>query len=139
LASPRGTFLVRAAAFFAAVLSLLALVLSLLGFYGTVAYVTSQRTREIGVRIALGATAGRIVRLVADEAIRLATLGAAFGVIAAFAIAPLLRPLLFGVTPTDWAAFALAIVCLMVVTFAATWVPARRAARMDPLHSLRSE
>jgi predicted permease len=139
LDSARGRFLVRAAAFFAAVLALLALVLTVLGLYGVVAYVTSQRTRELGVRIALGATARNVVQLVVTEAARLTLLGAAIGFAGAYVSAPLLRRLLFGVAPTDWVAFAVALVGLIAVTAAATWMPARRAARMDPLRALRSE
>ncbi len=139
LDSARGRFLVRAAALFAALLALLALVLTVLGLYGMVAYVTSQRTQEIGVRIALGATARNVVQLVGTEAVRLTLLGAAIGFAGAYLSAPLLRRLLFGVAPTDWVAFAGALVGLIAVTAAATWMPARRAARMDPLRALRSE
>jgi predicted permease len=139
LDSARGRFLVRAAAFFAAMLALLALVLTVLGLYGMVAYVTGQRTQEIGVRIALGATARNVVQLVATEAVRLTVLGVAIGSVGAYATARLLRRLLFGVAPTDWVAFVIALVALMAVTAAATWIPARRAARMDPLRALRSE
>jgi putative ABC transport system permease protein len=121
------------------VLALLALVLTVVGLYGMVSYVTSERTREISIRMALGATAATIAQLVAIEAIRLTTAGAAIGFVGAYANAQLLRRLLFGVTPTDWVSFAVALVCLMVATFAATWMPARRAARMDPLRALRSD
>jgi ABC-type antimicrobial peptide transport system permease subunit len=91
------------------------------------------------VRIALGATAGNVVRLVAAEAAGLAIVGAAIGSMAAYANARLLRRLLFGVAPTDWVAFALAVLSLILLTVAATWLPARRAARMDPLRALRTE
>jgi ABC-type antimicrobial peptide transport system permease subunit len=139
LDSARGRFLVRVAALFAAVLALLALALTVIGLYGMISYVTSRRRQEIGVRIALGATAVNIVQLVANEAVRLAIVGAAIGSIGAYANARLLRRLLFGVAPSDWAAFAFAVVSLMLVTVAATWIPARRAARLDPLRALRSE
>jgi predicted permease len=139
LDSARGRFLVRVGALFAAVLALLALVLTVLGLYGMVAYVTSQRTQEIGVRIALGATARNVVQLVATEAVKLTMLGAVIGFAAAYVNARLLRRLLFGVAPTDWAAFAVTVVGLIVVTAAASWMPARRAVRMNPLHALRSE
>jgi predicted permease len=139
LDSARGRFLVRAAALFAGVLALLAVVLTVVGLYGMISYVTSRRRQEIGVRIALGATAGNIVQLVASEAVRLAIAGAAIGTAGAYAYARLLRRLLYGVAPTDWAALVLAVLCLMLVTVGATWIPARRAARMDPLRALRSE
>ena len=135
----RGRFLVRVAALFAAVLALLALVLTMAGLYGLVSYLTSERTHEIGVRVALGGTAASIAHLVAGEAVRLTILGAVIGVAGAYAAARLLRGLLFGVAPTDWASFTATLVCLIVVTVAATWMPAQRAARLDPLAALRSE
>lgn len=139
LDSARGRFLVRAAALFAGVLALLAVVLTVAGLYGLMSYLTSERTHEIGVRIALGATAASIARLVAGEAVRLTVIGAAIGVVGAYTSAQLLRRLLFGVEPTDWASFAVALVCLLLVTVAATLIPVRRAARMSPLPALRSE
>jgi predicted permease len=139
LDSGRGRFLVRVAALFAGVLALIALVLTIAGLYGIVSYVTSERTHEIGVRIALGATAASIARLVAGEAVRLTMIGAAIGFVGAYTSAQLLRRLLFGVEPTDWASFAVALVCLLLLTVAAIWIPVRRAARMDPLPALRSE
>ena len=75
----------------------------------------------------------------ATEAVTLTLLGAAIGFAGAYLSAPLLRRLLFGVAPTDWVAFAVTLVGLIAVTAAATWMPARRAARMDPLRALRSE
>jgi predicted permease len=137
--SARGRFLVRGAALFAGVLALIALVLTVAGLYGMVSYFTSERTHEIGVRIALGATAASIARLVASEAVRLTIVGAAIGFVGAYASAQLLRRLLFGVKPTDWGSFAVALVFLLLVTVAAIWIPVRRAARMDPLAALRTE
>jgi hypothetical protein len=139
LDSARGRFLVRGAALFAGVLALLAVVLTVAGLYGIMSYLTSERTHEIGVRIALGATAASIARLVASEAVRLTVIGAAIGFVGAYTSAQLLRRLLFGVEPTDWASFAVALVCLLLVTVAATLIPVRRAARMSPLPALRSE
>lgn len=139
LGGARGWFLVRGAALFAGVLALLALVLTVIGLYGIVSYLTSERTREIGVRMALGATSANIAQLVAGEAVRLTVVGGAIGVAGAYMNAQLIRRLLFGVTPTDWASFAVAVVCVMVAALAATWMPARRAAHMDPLRALRSE
>jgi ABC-type antimicrobial peptide transport system permease subunit len=139
LDSGRGRFLVRGAALFAGLLALLALVLTLAGLYGMVSYLTSERTHEIGVRIALGATAASIARLVAGEAVRLTIVGAAIGFVGAYTSAQLLRRLLFGVEPTDWVSFAVALVCLLMMTVAATWIPVRRAARINPLPALRNE
>jgi ABC-type antimicrobial peptide transport system permease subunit len=129
----------RVAAIFAALLALLALVLTLAGLYGMVSYLTSQRTKEIAVRISLGATAGSIAQLVATDAIRLSIAGAVVGCGGAYASAQLLRRLLFDVAPTDWASFTVAAICLTVVTALAAWLPARRAARLDPLPALRGD
>ena len=137
LDSARGFFLVRVAAIFAALLALLALVLTLAGLYGMVSYLTSQRTKEIAVRMSLGATAGNIAQLVATDAIRLCMAGAVIGCGGAYASAQVLRRFLFDMAPTDWASFAVAIVCLTVVTAIAAWLPARRAARLDPVSALR--
>jgi predicted permease len=139
LDSGRGRFLVRVAALFAGVLALIALVLTVAGLYGIVSYVTGERMHEIGVRIALGATAASIARLVAGEAVRLTMIGAVIGFAGAYTCAQLLRRVLFGVEPTDWASFAAALACLLLLTVAATWIPVRRAARMNPLPALRSE
>src|SRR5262249_8592772 len=102
----RGRFLVRGAALFAAVLALLALVLTVGGLYGMVSFVTSRRAHEIGVRIALGASAASIAQLVASEAVRLTIVGAAIGLVGAYTNAQLLRRFLFGVVLTDWISFA---------------------------------
>lgn len=139
LDSARGRFLVRTAALFAAALALLALVLTVVGLYGLVSYLTSERTHEIGVRIALGATAANIAGLVAGDVVRLTIAGAAIGMAVAYTNAQVLQRLLFGVAPTDSASFAGAAACLLAMAIAATWGPARRAVRMDPQAALRSE
>jgi putative ABC transport system permease protein len=118
---------------------LVGLVLAALGVYGVVAYAVAQRTREIGVRIALGARATDIVRLSAREGIRPVMIGAIAGVPAAALVALAIRGLLFGVEPFDPVAFLLAAIPLLGVTGIACWVPARMALRVDPIETLRAE
>ncbi len=117
----------------------MALLLAAIGIYGVVAYSVAQRTQEIGIRTALGADAGRVVRLVLREGLALAALGVAIGTVAAAALAPMLKTLLYGVKPLDAPTFAAVAVLLLSVAVAATYVPARRAARVDPTLALRSE
>jgi putative ABC transport system permease protein len=117
----------------------MALLLAAIGIYGVVGYAVAQRTREIGVRTALGADAGRVVRLILGEGVRLAALGIAIGTTVAALLAPLLRALLFGVKPLDTPTFAAVALLLLSVAVTATYVPARRAAHVDPTIALRSE
>ena len=119
--------------------ALLALLLAAGGIYGIIAHSVSQRTRELGVRVALGATTGHVVRLVVGHGLRLALVGVTVGVAAAFALSRLVRALLFGVSPADPLVFAGQAVLLVGVALLASYLPARRAARMDPLAALRAE
>ncbi len=116
-----------------------ALGLAAIGVYALVAYSVTRRTREFGVRVALGATARGVLGLALAEALRPIILGAVLGVGAAIAAARLARSLLFEVTVVDPVAFGGAIVALLVVAFAAAWFPARRASRLDPVAALRRE
>jgi predicted permease len=116
-----------------------ALVLAAIGLYGIVSYTVTQRTREIGVRLALGAPPGRIVRAVLGQGLRLAVLGVALGGVAAFGAAGGLRTILFETEPTDAATFLVIAAMLVVVAAVASAAPALRAARVDPLVALRSE
>ena len=103
------------------------------------ALIVGQRRREIGVRLALGATPRAVVRMLLGEGVRIAAVGVALGLAGAFALTRVLQSLLYGISSTDAATFAAAAVFVAVVAVAATWVPARRAARLDPRTALAAE
>jgi len=115
----------------------LALALAAIGTYGVMAYLVSQGTREIGIRIALGATPGRILHLVISKGMTIALSGLALGLAGAFAFTRLISNLLFGVGATDPATFVIISLLLIVIALLASYIPARRAARVDPMVSLR--
>ncbi len=117
----------------------LALILACMGIYGVMAYSVAQRTSEMGVRMALGAQASNVLRLVLGEGLRLAVFGAAIGLAGSFFAARLLSGMLFGVTPGDPLTFLGVAVVLVVVALAACYLPAWRATRVDPLVALRYE
>jgi putative ABC transport system permease protein len=117
--------------------AVVALALSAVGAFGVMLYSVSQKTREIGVRIALGARRGDIAALVAGEGLSAALVGIAIGVIAAAGATRVMRALLFGVAPTDPVSFGAAVSVLVAIAALACWVPARRAARIDPVIALR--
>jgi ABC-type antimicrobial peptide transport system permease subunit len=119
--------------------SALALLLTCVGVYGIVAYSVAQRTREMGIRIALGAQSGEIVGLVLREGLAPAALGIGIGIVGALFLTRMMKSLLFGITPTDVTTYVLVTGVLGLAAFAAAWVPARRAVRVDPLDSLRAE
>jgi hypothetical protein len=114
------------------------LLLAAIGLYGTVAYLVTQRTREIGIRMSLGATPNEIARLMLSYSAKWTATGAAIGVLASLAATRLLSALLFHVSPRDPFTLAAAALCLFVVAIAATASPALRAARVDPVTALRS-
>jgi putative ABC transport system permease protein len=129
----RFTMLVLAAFAFAA------LALAIIGVHGVLSYAVAQRTREIGIRVALGADFGRIRRLVLSDGVRLAVLGVGIGLFGAFALARVMRSLLFGIDTYDPATFLGVAGLLGGVALVACWLPARQAARVDPVVALRAE
>jgi len=117
----------------------LALGLSAVGVYGVIAYLVSQGTRELGIRMALGATPAGILRLIVGHGMGIAAVGVCAGLMGALALTRFMRNLLLGVAPLDPATFVAVAVLLTAVALAASYLPARRAARIDPMVSLRSE
>ncbi|HSG40519.1 MAG TPA: ABC transporter permease [Thermoanaerobaculia bacterium] len=122
-----------------AIAAVVALLLGAVGIYGVISYVVSQRTREIGVRMALGARRRDISRMVLREGLAITLLGIAVGVAGALAVTRLMLALLFGVSPTDPATFAAVPVLLAGVALLASWLPARRAAAVEPLQAIHYE
>jgi ABC-type antimicrobial peptide transport system permease subunit len=116
-----------------------ALALATIGIYGVMAYLVSQGTREIGIRMALGATQRTVLRLVVKQGMMLALGGVVIGLIAALAFSHLVSGLLFDVKATDPLTFAGIAILLTIVALVASYIPARRAARIDPMISLRCE
>jgi ABC-type antimicrobial peptide transport system permease subunit len=129
----------RVALYVAGGLGTVALLLALLGIYGVTAFSVSQRTREIGVRVALGAQRAHVIGLVLRQGVVLAVVGVVVGSLAAFGATRLIANLLYGVPPTDVVAFGGAGLALALAALAASWIPAQRAARVDPIVALRSE
>ena len=117
----------------------LALTLSAVGIYGVLSYVVSRRTREIGIRVAIGAGRAQVLTMVLGSGVSLAVYGIAAGLVLAFGVTRLLRGLLHGVTPADPATFVVVAASLTAVAALASVVPAWRASRVDPVIALRSE
>jgi len=121
------------------IFAVLAVVLAAVGIYGLMSFLVAQRTHEIGIRMAIGARASDVLRMIVVRAVLLAATGVALGLLGARALTRLLDSLLFGVTPTDPMTFAGVAAALVVVAIAASALPARRATRVDPIIALRSE
>jgi hypothetical protein len=132
-------FLHRYPAWLAGGFAVLALLMGSIGLYGLVAYSVSQRTQEIGIRMALGAQRANVLKMILAQGVRLIIPGAVIGLACGTAAAYLMRSMLFGVTAWDPAIFALVSVLLSAVTLAASFVPARQATKVDPLVALRYE
>jgi putative ABC transport system permease protein len=122
-----------------AIFAAVALILSAVGLYGVIAYAVSQRTHELGVRVALGATGDRISRMVIGEGLVLTAIGVVIGIAGSFAAGRLVSTLLFGVNAFDPLTFGGVVVVLAAVAALASWLPARRAARVDPLVAMRGD
>jgi putative ABC transport system permease protein len=117
----------------------LALLLTAIGLYGVMAYAVVQRAQEIGIRIALGAQTGDVLKMVLRQGLKLTTLGLAIGLAAAYALTRYMQSLLFGVQATDPSTFASIVLLLIAVALMACWIPAKRATKVDPMVALRCE
>jgi predicted permease len=129
----------RSLMFLFAIFAILALVLASVGIYGIVSYSVGQRTHEIGIRMALGAPRGHVLKLILRNGVALAITGITIGIGGALVLTRFLKTLLFGIAPTDSSTFVVVSIALFVVAVAACVIPARRATKVDPLIALRYE
>ncbi|MGH9791980.1 MAG: FtsX-like permease family protein, partial [Candidatus Acidiferrales bacterium] len=134
-----GFFLIRMGALIGAVLGALGLVLAIVGVYGVVSYTASRRTHEIGVRLALGAQRGHILKLVVGQGLLLVSIGVVLGLALSFALSRFMGNLLFGISAHDPVTFAAVALLLASIGLIACWIPAQRATRVDPMIALRYE
>jgi ABC-type antimicrobial peptide transport system permease subunit len=117
----------------------MALALATLGIYGVISYAVAQRTQEMGVRMAVGASSADLIRLLVGGGLTVVSIGAAVGFAAALGLSRLLSALLFGVTPNDLATICGVAILVLVIATAAMYIPARRVSRIDPVTALRVE
>jgi ABC-type antimicrobial peptide transport system permease subunit len=132
-------FLQRMAATLLSTFGLLALSLAALGLYGVMAYAVSQRTRELGIRISVGASKGDVLKLILVQAMMLAAVGITGGLVTALVVTRFAAKLLYGISPADPVTFTAIAALLLVVALVASYFPARRATRIDPMIALRTE
>jgi predicted permease len=137
--SPLGLMPLRMGAMFAGAQGLIALLLAALGIFGLVSFAVTRRTREIGIRMALGARAVDVLRLVTRQSFKLTLIGLACGLLLALGLTRALAGLLYGVSPTDAGVFIGVVLLVSAITLLACWLPARRATRINPLTALRAE
>jgi predicted permease len=137
--SSNGLFLFRIVAMLGGAFGLIALSLAIVGLYGVVSFVVDRRTQEIGIRMALGAQRGDVLRIILTNGISLAMAGVVIGTVVTLAAAPLMRSLLNGVSPRDPLTFVVTSLILLIATSVASWIPAHRATCVDPNVALRCE
>ena len=135
----QGLFIPRISAILGGAFGVIALTLAVIGLYGVVAFMVGRRTQEIGVRMALGAEKGAILRMVLANGISLAAVGLALGTVGAFVLTPVMGDVLVGVNPRDPVVFVGIVIVLVTATLGASWIPARRATQVDPMEALRYE
>jgi ABC-type antimicrobial peptide transport system permease subunit len=129
----------RAAAGMLSLFGALALLLASFGLYAVVAFVVSRRSGELGIRIALGASGGRMLRMVIGEVMLVVGIGVAIGIVLSILATPLMEGVLFNIAPTDPVTFTAVAALLGLVAMLAAWLPARRASRVDPLTAMRAQ
>jgi len=139
LAIEDGLWIFRLGAGVAAAMGAIGLILAVVGIYGIVSFSTAQRTREIGIRMALGGSAGDVMRMILQQSVGMVIIGLVVGLLAALGITRLMTQLLIGVSPIDPLTYLAVAGLLSVVALAACWIPARRATRVDPMVALRYE